>query len=382
MLVTVVLIGTAMINRISRMNVIETKNLTKIYQNRHIALNGADLTVRQGRVVGLVGPNGAGKTTTIRLLLGLHSPSAGSVRVFGEPMTPNAVHLRERIGYLPTNPRFPGHLNPIEYLDFVGKLFGLPSELRKPRLAGLLRAVGLLNAGSQKISDFSTGMTTRLGIAASLINDPDLLIWDEPTAGLDPEGRKYTIDLIHELGQEKTILVSSHNLHDIKKVCEDIAIISEGKLIFNGPMSDMRRVTRANTVELEIGGDLDAFTARLDALNLEARWERAEGVLRLFFEDEIAVAPDLARVVGLVADCGVRLYAINSLNDDMVEAFIDMLEEERAHGFSRILRMGAESHGLQRPAGDGPARDGEVVGIAHLGAGDDGAGVSDDRQRD
>ena len=340
------------------MNVIETHNLTKIYGNKHIALNGATLAVPQGVVFGLVGPNGAGKTTTIRLLLGLHSPTAGSVTVFGEPMTPNAVHLRRRIGFLPTNPRFPRDMNPIEYLDFVGKISGLPTQARKPRLAALLRAVGLLSASSQKVKDFSTGMTTRLGIAASLINDPDLLIWDEPTAGLDPEGRKDTIDLIQELGQEKTILVSSHNLADIKKVCDYIGILSEGKLIFSGPVSAMKRFTRPDAYELELDGDLDGLCARLTERPITARWEFNHNLLRLYFEQDDAIAAELGVIMGLIAECGVRLRAITSLRDDMIEAFIDLLEEERSHGFSRILRMGTESNGVSSPDGSRPDDDG------------------------
>lgn len=354
--------------------VIETRSLTKIYANRHIALNGAQLVVPQGVVFGLVGPNGAGKTTTIRLLLGLQSPTAGSVRVFGEPMTPNAVHLRRRIGFLPTNPQFPRDMNPIMYLDFVGKLSGVPAEVRKPRLAALLRAVGLLSASSQKVKHFSTGMTTRLGIAASLMNDPELLIWDEPTAGLDPEGRKYTIDLIQELGQVKTILVSSHNLGDIKKVCDYIGILSEGKLIFTGPVSEMKHFTRSGGIELELEGDLDRVGSLLTARSLPVRWERTLAGIKLYFDQEEAVAARLGQVLQVVDEAGARLYAIHSLHDEMVDAFIQLLEEERSHGFARILQMGPESDDVSGTAGRGPGRHGALLGGAHLADPDDSPG--------
>ncbi len=363
-------------------NVIETRNLTKIYANKHIALNGADLVVPQGVVFGLVGPNGAGKTTTVRLLLGLQSPTAGSVRVFGEPMTPNAVHLRRRIGFLPTNPQFPRDMNPIMYLDFVGKLSGVPAEVRRPRLAALLRAVGLLSASSQRIKHFSTGMTTRLGIAASLMNDPDLLIWDEPTAGLDPEGRKYTIDLLQELGQVKTILVSSHNLGDIKKVCDYIGILSEGKLIFTGPVSEMKRFTRAGGIELELEGDLDRVGALLAASTLPVRWERTLAGLQLYFDHDGPIAAQLGQVLQLVADAGARLYAIHSLHDEMVDAFIQLLEEERSHGFARILRIEPENNGVSGPAGSRPDRHGPLVGGAHLADPDGPPGDVHDRGLD
>lgn len=329
--------------------IIKTRNLTKIYKNRHIALNGANLIVPRGAVYGLVGPNGAGKTTTIRLLLGLQTPDAGEVNVFGEPMTPNATHLRRRIGFLPTNPKFPKDMNPIMYLDFVGRLFGIPEEIRKPRLAALLRAVGLLGASSQKVQNFSTGMTTRLGIAASLMNDPDLLIWDEPTAGLDPEGRKYTIDLIQELGQEKTILVSSHNLADIQKVCDYVGIMSDGKLIFSGRVDEMTRYTRSGAIELELEGDVEGLCDRLEASAIKAKWKRTGMAVRLTFERDGTMAAELGKVLQLVNEADVTLYAIHSLQDEMVEAFIQLLEEERAHGFSRILKLEDDP----QPAPDG-----------------------------
>jgi ABC-2 type transport system ATP-binding protein len=352
-------------------NVIETHNLTKIYANQHIALNGAKLIVPRGVVFGLVGPNGAGKTTTIRLLLGLQSPTAGSVRLFGEPMTPNAVHLRRRIGFLPTNPQFPKDMNPIMYLDFVGRLSGVPVAVRKPRLAALLRSVGLLSASSQKLKNFSTGMTTRLGIAASLMNDPDLLIWDEPTSGLDPEGRKYTIDLIQELGQIKTILVSSHNLGDIKKVCDYIGILSEGKLIFTGPVSEMKRFTRSGGVELELEGDLDRVGELLAARAIPVRAERTSAGFKLYFDQDGTVAASLGAVLQVVAEAGARLYAIHSLHDEMVDAFIQLLEQERSHGFARILQMEPENNDLSSAAGGGSGQHGALMGGAHLADPDD-----------
>src|SRR6202521_2276067 len=124
--------------------VVETTRLTKIYQNRQIALNDVTLRIEPGCVLGLLGPNGAGKTTLLRLALGLHRPTAGWVKVFGQTMTPNAAALRRRIGYIPTNPQFPRGMSPITYLDYMARLFGLPADVRKPRLASLIRAVALL----------------------------------------------------------------------------------------------------------------------------------------------------------------------------------------------------------------------------------------------
>src|SRR4051794_23142380 len=124
--------------------VIETYKLTKIYQNRQIALNDVTLRIEPGCVLGLLGPNGAGKTTLLRLILGLHRPTAGWVKVFGQTMCPNTAHLRCRVGFIPTNPQFPRGMTPITYLDYIARLFGIPAGLRKPRLASLIRAVDLL----------------------------------------------------------------------------------------------------------------------------------------------------------------------------------------------------------------------------------------------
>jgi len=178
---------------------IRTEHLTKIFGGRLIAVNDMSLEIPRGSIFGLLGPNGAGKTTTFRLLLGLQRPSAGRAEVFGRPCGANAVVVRGMIGYLPTHPKLPGNLTPIEYLDLLGRLCRLPREVRRPRFASLLRAVGLLGATDQRIRTFSTGMATRLGIAASLVNDPPLLLWDEPTAGLEPSARRLKLDLIRNL---------------------------------------------------------------------------------------------------------------------------------------------------------------------------------------
>jgi ABC-2 type transport system ATP-binding protein len=138
--------------------VVETTRLTKIYQNRQIALNDVSLRIERGWVLGLLGPNGAGKTTFLRLCLGLHRPTAGYVKVFGKKMTPNAAILRRRIGYIPTNPQFPKGMTPISYLDYMARLFGLPRDVRKPRLASLIRAVDLLAGSGNTIAGFSNGI--------------------------------------------------------------------------------------------------------------------------------------------------------------------------------------------------------------------------------
>lgn len=322
------------------MAVIQTHNLTKIYHHRHIAINGVALTVEAGQVFGLLGPNGAGKTTILKLILGLQRPTAGRIEVFRQPMAPNAAHLRQRIGYLPTNPKLPPMMTPLTYLDFIGQLFGLPRDIRKPRWASLIRAVGLLPAQAQTIKTFSTGMTTRLGIAASLINDPELLLWDEPTAGLDPAGRKYTLDLIRQLGQSKTILVSSHILSDIDRVCDHVGILHEGKLIFQGPMSHFKQSIGRNSVDLELDGGrvaLQALEDRLKQMPEVVDFQQRGTWWEVFFSPTDTLAGPLGQVLLAASQAGVQVLNVVSTKGQSEEAFIHLLEEDQANGFARIL---------------------------------------------
>src|SRR5881396_2636174 len=246
--------------------VVESTRLTKIYQNRQIALNDVTLRIDPGCVLGLLGSNGAGKTTLLRLVIGLHRPTAGWAKVFGKVMTPNSADLRRRIGYIPTNPQFPQGMTPITYLDYMARLFGLPAEVRKPRLASLIRAVDLLNVSGDPVDGFSNGMTARLAVATSLINEPDLLIWDEPTHGLDPEARRSMLDLIKSLAKEKTLIVSSHNLGDIDEVCNHAAVLSRGHLIYCGSLQDLKGRMRRNHYELDLEGDQKGITKAVQAI--------------------------------------------------------------------------------------------------------------------
>src|SRR5882757_4302409 len=246
--------------------VVETAHLTKIYQNRQIALNDVSLRIEPGCVLGLLGPNGAGKTTLLRLTLGLHRPTAGHVKVFGKYMSPNAAGLRRKIGYIPTNPQFPKGMSPIAYLDYMARLFGLPLNVRKPRLATLIRAVDLLAQSGQPIAGFSNGMTARLAVAASLINEPDLLIWDEPTHGLDIEARRSMLELIKTLSREKTLILSSHNLTDVDEVCNHAAVLNKGQLIFHGSLQDLKGRIKKNHYELDLDGDQKSITKSVQAI--------------------------------------------------------------------------------------------------------------------
>jgi ABC-2 type transport system ATP-binding protein len=317
---------------------IHTEHLTKIYSQRLIAVNDMTLDVPEGSVFGLLGPNGAGKTTLLRLLLGLQRPTAGRAEVFGKSCGPNTVSVRSMIGYLPTNPKLPGNLRPIEYLDLLGKLSRLPGEIRKPRISALLRSVGLLGATDQKIQTFSTGMCTRLGIAASLVADPPLLLWDEPTAGLDPSARRFTLDLIRELGRTKTVVVATHILGDIDQICDHLGVMHEGRMIYTGSMQEMKRRLRRSDFTLELDGTVeDIHRLALEANKLEGieALTNAGPTLVVRVADGHSRSCALAEVLKLIDASRLSLQDIHSGQNATENAYLQLLQEDEAHGFQR-----------------------------------------------
>ena len=226
--------------------VIETRNLGKIYRDfwgrkKVAALKSLDIEVKKGEIFGLLGPNGSGKSTTIKLVQGLLFPTSGRAFVFGKEA--RDVTKNERIGYLPEESYLYKFLNAEETLDFYARLFDMPAEVRKERADKLIRMVGLQNARRRQLREYSKGMTRRIGLAQALINEPDLLILDEPTTGMDPIGSREMKDLIIRLRDEgKTILLCSHQLADVQDVCDRVAILHLGELRELGRVDSLLKV--------------------------------------------------------------------------------------------------------------------------------------------
>jgi len=226
--------------------VIETRGLGKIYRDfwgrkKVHALKSLDIEVRRGEIFGLLGPNGSGKSTTIKLILGLLFPTSGRAFVFGKEAA--EVTKNERIGYLPEESYLYKFLNAEETLDFYGRLFDMPASVRRERTEQLIQMVGLQRARRRQLKEYSKGMTRRIGLAQALINEPDLLVLDEPTTGLDPIGSREMKDLILRLrDQGKTILMCSHQLADVEDVCDRIAILHQGELKELGRVDTLLKV--------------------------------------------------------------------------------------------------------------------------------------------
>ena len=214
--------------------IVETRNLSKVYRDfwgrqKVRALKALDLEVRRGEIFGLLGPNGSGKSTTIKLLLGLLFPTSGQALVFGKDASD--VSKNERIGFLPEESYLYKFLNAVETLDFYGRLFDMPAGMRRNRVNELITMVGLDRAKHRQLKEYSKGMTRRIGLAQALINDPELIVLDEPTTGLDPIGTREMKDLIVRLREQgKTVLMCSHLLADVQDVCDRIAILHQGEL--------------------------------------------------------------------------------------------------------------------------------------------------------
>jgi ABC-2 type transport system ATP-binding protein len=223
--------------------VVAVRGLTKIFKDfwgrpKARAVDGVDFDVRRGEVFGLLGPNGSGKSTTVKLLLGLLNPTRGHIEVFGR--SPRHVATKSRIGYLPEESYLYRYLNSHETLDFFGNLFHLPGEERKRRSEQLLDMVGLAQTHTRPVGEFSKGMQRRIGLAQALINDPDLVILDEPTAGLDPIGCREVKDLILALARRgKTVILSSHLLSDVEDVCDRVVIYYGGKIQALGTLGEL-----------------------------------------------------------------------------------------------------------------------------------------------
>jgi ABC-2 type transport system ATP-binding protein len=226
--------------------VIETRNLGKIYRDfwgvkKVAALKSLDIEVKKGEIFGLLGPNGSGKSTTIKLFQGLLFPTSGRAFVFGKDA--RDVTKNERIGYLPEESYLYKFLNAEETLDFYGRLFDMPAEVRRERTQKLIQMVGLNQARRRQLREYSKGMTRRIGLAQALINEPDLLILDEPTTGMDPIGSREMKDLIIRLRDEgKTILLCSHQLADVQDVCDRVAILHQGELRELGRVDELLKV--------------------------------------------------------------------------------------------------------------------------------------------
>jgi len=300
------------------MNAIETRDLRKTFGGK-VAVEGLTLEVRRGEVFGFLGPNGAGKSTSVKMLLGLVYPTSGAATVLDRPL--GDVHVRARIGFLPEHFRFHDWLTAAEFLRTHADLYGMPDARVPKRISELLELVGLAGHRDKKLRDFSKGMLQRIGLAQSLLNDPELVFLDEPTSGLDPLGRLLVRDIIRDQRERgATVFLNSHLLGEVEVTCDRVGFIKHGRVMAIRAL----RHGGDGGMELEIraSGVCDGTVVQLN------RWAasvRAEGdMLKLSVPNEDAVPEIVSYLVGT----GARVYSVSSRRDSLEEMFLRILGSE------------------------------------------------------
>jgi ABC-2 type transport system ATP-binding protein len=284
------------------------------------AVRGVSLKVNAGEIFGYLGPNGAGKTTTMKMAMGLIQPSTGQVKLFGRSVQDPMI--RSKVGYLPEHPYFYDYLTASEILDFYGELYGIARAPRRRRVEELLELVGLTYAANRTLRRFSKGMLQRVGIAQAIINDPDLVILDEPLSGLDPMGRKEVRDIIVTLREQgKTVFFSSHILHDIETICDRVALLIQGKLHKVGPL-DALLSEGTNEVDITARGVSPEVLATLQdtATSVEPL-----GPTTVFTVPESQVGD----VLRALLDAGARVHEVQPRRQSLESLFVHEAEVRR-----------------------------------------------------
>ncbi|MGE0794645.1 MAG: ABC transporter ATP-binding protein [Acidimicrobiia bacterium] len=298
------------------MTLLRIDGLTKRYGSV-TALDALTAVVPRG-LVGVVGANGAGKTTLFRILLGLARPTAGSVEVVGIPVADDPIEVRARLGYMPEHDCLPLDQSAADVVATFGELGGLPAKAARQRASDVLDLVGLDEARFRPIGGFSTGMRQRAKLAQALVGDPELVLLDEPTAGLDPAGREEMLELVARLGTFGiSVLMSTHLLDDVQRVCDHVLMIDAGTLVVAGPTAALLEPTGALSVDVGDATAAEVLRARLAADGLQVAV--VAGLVELDGADE----ETRERVVQAVAELGLPLYRLGARSTSLDDVFLE-----------------------------------------------------------
>ncbi len=299
-------------------SLVRTDGLTKRYPGA-TALDDLSIDLPRGRI-GLVGANGAGKTTTFRLLLGLTHPSEGTVEVCGLDVARDPIAVRSRLGYMPEHDCLPLDQSAADVVATFGELSGLPARAARQRASDILDLVGLDEARFRPIGEFSTGMRQRAKLAQAIVSDPELVLLDEPTAGLDPAGRDDMLALVARLGSFGiSVLMATHLLDDVQKVCDYVVMIDSGRLVVAGATESL--LERTGLVTVDVGPRRDELVAGLATMNLPA--VTAEGIV----EVEIAAEEQLDTLRDCIARLELPLYRLSTRVTSLDEVFLHRAED-------------------------------------------------------
>ena len=307
------------------MEAVRTEGLTKSFGDV-LALDNLSLAVPPGTIFGFLGPNGAGKTTTIRILTGLVHATAGRAWVAGAEVKRGSHLAAARIGYLPEDVGFYGWMTPREFLDYVGRLFGLSAAEAGGRSAELLHLVGLSDVAGRRIGGFSRGMRQRLGIAQALVNRPDVLFLDEPASALDPAGRREVLDMIGQLRGQCTVFMSTHILADVERVCDSVGIIAEGRLVAEADQEEL--IARYAAPAFEVEGDSGTEKA------MEA-WARE--LRRLEWVSSVSVEGTTARITVRDVEAAKRLLIASAAEGGFALMRYEIVRPSLEEVFLRVV---------------------------------------------
>lgn len=274
------------------MPAISVKNLTKKFKS-FTAVDDLTFDVAENHVVGFLGPNGAGKTTALRMLVGLSKPNRGVITIAGIPVDFGGSIANKKVGYLPELPSFYTWMTGNEYLDFVADVFGMSQAAKTAKISELLALVDLTASRDKKIGTYSGGMKQRLGIAQALINDPEVLILDEPVSALDPLGRKEVLKVIEKLKKNSTIFFSTHILSDVDRICDDVVIINEGKLIIAKPLAELKAEYATPILEIEFVSDAGGIAGKVGQETWVKKHEQNGNLLKVWLKDNVDVENNL-----------------------------------------------------------------------------------------
>jgi len=307
--------------------VIETTNLTKKYGSL-VAVNKLDLKVEADTIHGFLGPNGAGKTTTIKILVGLLKPDGGSVSVLGQELGWDKPDVRSRIGYMPELPKLPKHLKGRELLDIYGRMYGMTKEEREKQVPNLLDMVGLRERGNDLIGKYSKGMQQRLGMAQALLNEPELVILDEPSLGLDPSGMVEVREIMKEMAKEGvTIFLSSHLLNEVQQVCTHVTIINKGVAVASGTLKQIsEKVGGPVTIEAEVDKLSDAVIKKVEELPFVTDVSKDGKKLLV----EVKTREDVrSQVSQAIAAGGGIVISMNLRGESLEDVFMNLLAKRK-----------------------------------------------------
>lgn len=280
-------------------------------------LKGISLAVDQGEIFGYLGPNGAGKTTTIKCILGLIFPEQGKIELFGHPHL--SLQAKARIGFLPENPYFYDHLTAVEFLDFYSQLFLLRKKEREDKIKSLLQVVGLEKSADLQLRKFSRGMLQRIGLAQALLNDPSLVLLDEPLGGLDPLGRKEIRDIIVRIKEEgKTVFLSSHILQDIEMICDRVAILINGEIVNQGALEELVSEKILFTEIVFSGVEEKPFEALGDILPGPG----GRRLLKVFKEENVE------KVLDILSSGKGKIHSLIPRTETLEDLFVGMVKQK------------------------------------------------------